>query len=307
MRIWQPLLASRVVPRENGVRMSMPLWRRSTSDANSRASIMVADSLDQVFRIQCANCGKAGSVYASSILAGAAVKCEQCQTPLVVPTSSAAKAEPEPQPTSSRTPSPTGARALVPTGRLKPVSYIGGTVNSPNVLAKTNQPSTAPTLPSENVPKPTTVQEITKPKPESEESNPTTPLATKLGNRAPNEPSESSDSNESNVARGANEESGRTRTRRRRSSSSSRSSSDRSWNDIGVDGLPINADAEATEPEIETAGTRVRDVAGLLLAVAVSLMLTQAGLWWVAGIDPLGLAPVISGWIPNVVPQTLVQ
>ncbi|MBL8854858.1 MAG: hypothetical protein JNK57_12905 [Planctomycetaceae bacterium] len=74
-----------------------------------------------------------------------------------------------------------------------------------------------------------------------------------------------------------------------------------------MDGLPINVEAEATEPEIETAGTRVRDVAGLLVAVAISLMLTQAGLWWVAGIDPLGLAPVISGWIPNVVPQTLVR
>jgi ribosomal protein S27E len=263
---------------------------------------MVAETLDQVFRIQCANCGKAGSVYASSILAGSAVKCEHCQTPLVVPTNNAAETVREPQPTGSRAPSSTGARALVPTGRLKPVSYIGGTLTSPNVPITANVTPTTPTPPSEPAQKPTRILETAKTEPESEKPNSTTPLATKLSDRVPNEPAESNDSNDSNLARGAREESGRTRTRRRRSSSSGRS-----WNDIGVDGLPINMEAEATEPEIETAGTRVRDVAGLLVAVAISLMLTQAGLWWVAGIDPLGLAPVISGWIPNVVPQTLVR
>ncbi len=271
--------------------------------------MMVADSLDQVFRIQCANCGNMGSVLASNILAGVAVQCPHCQTPLVVPSSSPADTLREP--TGPRAQTPTGSRAQVPTGRLKPVSYIGGTSNSRNVPTTANQPPAAPTATSEFVLKPESPQDVTKPGPEFEQPNSARQIVPQQRtSRDQNEPIESvvsDDSSTSNLSRSATEASGRTRTRRRRASSSGRSSSERSWNDIGVDGLPINADSDANEPEIETAGTRVRDVVGLLLAVAVSLMLTQAGLWWVAGIDPLGLAPIFSGWIPNVVPPTLAQ
>ncbi|MBL8892209.1 MAG: hypothetical protein JNL67_19695 [Planctomycetaceae bacterium] len=102
-------------------------------------------------------------------------------------------------------------------------------------------------------------------------------------------------------------ESDEQRSRRRRSSgrSSRRSSAERSWNEIGVDGLPIREPDESPNEEFASVETRPQDVLRLFLAFTVSLLLTQAGLWWVAGVDPLGLAPWVSSWAPWVVPSGL--
>lgn len=106
--------------------------------------------------------------------------------------------------------------------------------------------------------------------------------------------------------------------RRRRSRSGSRSRSEHrrsrasghtSWNDIGVDGLPIATDdsSDSTELDSGTGGTRIRDVIGLFTALACSVLLTQVSLWWLVGIDPLGLGPTIADWAPSIVPTELHQ
>lgn len=60
-------------------------------------------------------------------------------------------------------------------------------------------------------------------------------------------------------------------------------------------------DAEADSPP----GSSLRELSGLLLAFALSVALTQASLWWVVGVDPLGAAPAISQWVPGIVPPGL--
>ncbi|MDP1560081.1 MAG: hypothetical protein Q8M16_01670 [Pirellulaceae bacterium] len=242
---------------------------------------MVAESLEQVFQIQCANCGNACSVGANSILAGGAVTCPHCQSPLVVPAAKAPVASPELRPTESR--------AHSPTGRLKPVNFFGDTVKSPTVqvVSTLASPTAAPATELEKPPAVTSkaVEQVDAPGLPPTETQPVAKRSAEDSNLSDKEP-------------------GRQRSRRR-GSSSRRSSSDRSWNEIGVDGLPIKQDSEVEEPAIDSVGTRFQDVAVLLFALAVSLVLTQAGLWWVAGVDPLGLAPVVSGWLPNLVPQSL--
>lgn len=238
---------------------------------------MVTDSLEQVFQILCAKCGNPCSVGANSILAGNGVACPNCQTPLVVPATKAPVASPELRPMESR--------AKSPTGRLKPATFFGDTVPSPTVQA-VSTPATS-------------VTEMEKPAtPSSHSVEPGDASGVLPAEVQPVSNRVVHDSNQSGT------ESGRQRSRRR-GSSARRSSSDRNWNEIGVDGLPIKQDSDAVEPAIESVGTRFRDVVGLLFAVALSLLLTQAGLWWVAGVDPLGLAPFVSGWFPNVVPQSL--
>lgn len=53
------------------------------------------------------------------------------------------------------------------------------------------------------------------------------------------------------------------------------------------------------------AGSSFRELSGLLLAFGLSILLTQASLWWLVGVDPLGLAPLVSHWMPGVVPPDL--
>lgn len=238
---------------------------------------MVADSLEQVFRIRCAKCGNPCSVGANTILAGVVVACPNCQTPLVVPTAKAPVASPELRPTESRVQSPTG--------RLKPATFFGDSVQSPTVQAVSIPATSVPELEKPATSSSNIVEPVDAPGLLPIEVQPVSKRAVDDSNQSGNE-------------------SGRQRSRRR-GSSSRRSSSDRNWNEIGVDGLPIKQDSDVEEPAIESVGTRFRDVVGLLFALAVSLLLTQAGLWWVAGVDPLGVAPLVSGWLPNVVPQSL--
>jgi len=92
------------------------------------------------------------------------------------------------------------------------------------------------------------------------------------------------------------------RTGRRRTTNRS------GWNEIGVDGLPIRRTerSPATELAGETEPTSPRDVIRLLAAFGVSLVLAQLSVWWLVGIDPLGLAPPLSPWLPLIVPEGLV-
>jgi hypothetical protein len=52
-------------------------------------------------------------------------------------------------------------------------------------------------------------------------------------------------------------------------------------------------------------GSSFRELSGLLLAFGLSVALTQASLWWVVGVDPLGVAPLIEQWLPGLVPTGL--
>jgi len=66
--------------------------------------------------------------------------------------------------------------------------------------------------------------------------------------------------------------------------------------------------AELAAIDLESAavaGSSLRELSGLLLAFGLSLVLTQASLWWLVGIDPVGLAPFFSPWLPSIVPPGL--
>jgi phage FluMu protein Com len=108
---------------------------------------------------------------------------------------------------------------------------------------------------------------------------------------------------------GRRHHSSRRGSRSRSEHRSSRSSRHTSWNDIGVDGLPIATEdsSDSTELDSGTGGTRIRDVIGLFTGLACSVLLTQVSLWWLVGIDPLGLGPTIADWAPSIVPTELHQ
>jgi DNA-directed RNA polymerase subunit RPC12/RpoP len=255
---------------------------------------MVADSLDHTFRMHCSNCEQPCSVVASRIMAGETVECPNCQSPVIAPAATPAEV-------TGRAPidhRKSELRPLAPTGRLKPVNFVGQAVHVSSVpqveLSSPPAPASLPAIePHTLIQEP--IEEIRSAKyVESMEfqSNDATSAS---------KPDQGEESDESS----------RPRRSRRRRSSSGRSSSELSWNDIGVDGLPIRrsntveSESDAVEAEVE--GTRLRDVTGLVLAVGLSLVLTQAGLWWGAGVDPLGLWPYVSGWFPNLAPTTFAQ
>lgn len=119
-------------------------------------------------------------------------------------------------------------------------------------------------------------------------------------------------SSRSSSRRSSSEGSGSRRSRRSSSSSRSRSvrglagqrqKGDDGWNEIGVDGLPVNPRPVLTgEPEVYSTW---REVVVILLGGLVSLPITQLCLWWLVGIDPLGLAPQVSELVPQVVPAQM--
>jgi hypothetical protein len=260
---------------------------------------MVADTLNQLFRIQCTSCGQPCSVSSADILAGVAISCPSCGTRLVVPVSESNESPAR----DGSGPSSIPHRAKAPTGRLKPVaplSFVAPTLvsevtaNPGPAVVETTATETAISEPSGHPP-----AEPVHPSPPGQHDR-DVPMV---------DPTER-DSQLINVTEDTTEEP--RRSRRSRNSSSKRSSPRRSspeprWNEIGVDGLPILDAAELATEEEPHGGTQLRDVTGLLLAFGLSLMLTQAGLWWVAGIDPLGIAPTFSSWLPNVVPSDLAQ
>lgn len=105
-------------------------------------------------------------------------------------------------------------------------------------------------------------------------------------------------------------------SRARRSRRTSHGSSSRHSHSTGGRrrGMPHERDLDATgsgglaalESQATTLpGSSMRELSGLLLAFALSVALTQASLWWVVGVDPLGTAPVISQWVPGIVPPGL--
>jgi hypothetical protein len=79
------------------------------------------------------------------------------------------------------------------------------------------------------------------------------------------------------------------------------------WNEIGVDGLPIRGTEEFAlhDSNGDAAPPSTLDLVGWMGALAVSVLLTQLSLWWLVGVDPLGLAPVVSPWLPIAVPGGL--
>jgi len=96
------------------------------------------------------------------------------------------------------------------------------------------------------------------------------------------------------------------RPRSRRSKSiSNEFEADGGWNNIGVDGLPINRRSERLKPVEEESQTGVKELALILVGGLISLPMTQLCLWWFVGIDPLGLAPRVFEVVPQVVPMKM--
>lgn len=100
------------------------------------------------------------------------------------------------------------------------------------------------------------------------------------------------------------DEVGQTERRRSRSSRAIRSGRKDSWNQIGVDGLPLSRSKSDTKPLEEHDGGEGgwREVALIAIGGAISLPVTQLCLWWMVGVDPLQLGPSISRVLPQVVP-----
>lgn len=260
---------------------------------------MVADSLNQSMSHQCSACGHWCSLPTQKISASESIPCPNCQSPLILPEVSA-----QSLPERGRA-SAASSRPLPPTGRLKPATFVPAPPSLPQLAPKI-EPPTGEIQPthasnSETTPLPTAApaelnSQTHAPASDSESAPEISPGV------------ESESETESGSAAEVRDRSESSRSRRRRSSSSRRPAGELSWNEIGVDGLPIKRNKTlepAADEEVSTEGTRLRDVTGLLLAFGLSLLLTQLGLWWVAGIDPLGFGPTVAGWFPQAVPQTL--
>ncbi len=103
-------------------------------------------------------------------------------------------------------------------------------------------------------------------------------------------------------------------TEGRRHSRSSNRSQSRRGSSAGRASSRKGAGREATQlaelaaidlESVHVDGSSFRELSGLLLAFGLSVALTQASLWWVVGVDPLGVAPLIEQWLPGLVPTGL--
>lgn len=263
---------------------------------------MVADTLNQEFRINCSACGHACSIAAQALLAGHGIDCPSCGARVVVPVTTVAEQSPRP-PAEAASP----GRGKAPTGRLRsnPPSTPTSTVRTP-AAGPSNPP--LPTAGNNNLGRSDSAADKRSPKSEPVITTavPTESVNTSLGQSSTSVSTEDiADETAASANDGAEPDARRSQRRRSSSRSARRSSSERSWNEIGVDGLPIQESGESQNEDITSVETRPQDVLLLLLAFTFSLLLTQAGLWWVAGVDPFGIAPWVSSWAPWLVPSGL--
>lgn len=262
---------------------------------------MVADTLNQEFRINCSACGHACSIAAQELLAGHGVDCPICGARVVVPVTKVAEQPPRPQ-TEANPP----GRGKAPTGRLSSTrpNTLASTLRAPVAGSFT---TSAPAAANNDLERPDSVTVKRTPKTEpTTTAVPKEPIKKPLGQTlVPVSPEDDADEAAASEDTGAESDERRSRRRRSSSRSSRRSSSEKSWNEIGVDGLPIREPGESENEEATSVETRPQDVLVLLVAFTFSLLLTQAGLWWVAGVDPLGIAPWVPSWASWLVPSGL--
>ncbi len=95
------------------------------------------------------------------------------------------------------------------------------------------------------------------------------------------------------------------RSQSRRGSAAGRANSRNSTRVTQREGTQFSELAAIDLDSAHVDGSSLRELSGLLMAFGLSVALTQASLWWVVGVDPLGIAPLIEQWLPGVVPPGL--